>query len=205
VTYFSPFVPLRYGWSELRSSIAVALSFLLALSAAHAQAPSPALLNIQIVEGEGAVNNVRQRVAREPVVEVTDENHRPVAGAIVLFSAPRNGAGGTFPGGANTLSVTTDAQGRATASGFQPNKNHGSYEIQVTATYAGLTASKSISQVNAGPVLGLTAKVWIIIAIAAGAAAGGAVAATRGGGTATAPASSPTVITPGAPSVGGPH
>ena len=38
-------------------------------------------LNIEIVEGEGAVNNIRQRMAREPMVQVTDENRKPVAGA----------------------------------------------------------------------------------------------------------------------------
>src|SRR5690349_10386612 len=40
-----------------------------------------AKLNIVIVEGEGAINNIQQRVAREVIVQVNDENNRPVGGA----------------------------------------------------------------------------------------------------------------------------
>ena len=32
-----------------------------------------------IVEGEGAINNIRLRTAREPIVQVEDENRKPVA------------------------------------------------------------------------------------------------------------------------------
>src|ERR1019366_3081178 len=78
-------------------------------------------LSLLVLEGEGATNNIRQRTARDPVVEVQDENHRPVAGALVLFALPRNGASGTFSNGATTLRVTTDAQGRAAAHGLKPN------------------------------------------------------------------------------------
>ena len=46
---------------------------------AAASAPPPAL-HIVIVEGQGAVNNIRQRTAREPVVEIRDENDMPVEG-----------------------------------------------------------------------------------------------------------------------------
>ena len=41
------------------------------------------MLNIVIVEGEGTLNNVKQRVNRDPIVQVEDENHKPVAGAAV--------------------------------------------------------------------------------------------------------------------------
>ena len=57
-------------------------------------------LNLVIVEGEGAINNIRQRTAREPIVQVEDENHRPVAGAAVVFALPSNGASGVFANGA---------------------------------------------------------------------------------------------------------
>ena len=42
----------------------------IAPAAGQAQ-PVPTKLNILIVEGEGAINNVRQRTAREPIVQVT--------------------------------------------------------------------------------------------------------------------------------------
>ena len=48
------------------------------LSAKPAESPQAApMLNIVIVEGEGTLNNVKQRVNREPIVQVEDENHKP--------------------------------------------------------------------------------------------------------------------------------
>jgi hypothetical protein len=105
-------------------------------------------LNLLVLEGEGAINNIKQRTAREPVVEVQDENHRPVAGALVLFALPRGGASGSFANGATTLRVTTDAQGRAAARGLKPNNVAGQVEIVVSASFAGLTASIVVHQIN---------------------------------------------------------
>ena len=51
-------------------------------------------LNIAIVEGDGAVSNIRQRMAREPMVQVTDENRKPVAGPAMVFLLPNQGADG---------------------------------------------------------------------------------------------------------------
>src|SRR5215472_17081422 len=76
-------------------------------------------LNIVVVEGDGAINNIHQRTVREPVVQVEDENHRPVAGAVVVFSTPTRGAGAAFADGHHTLTVITDAEGRAVAHGFR--------------------------------------------------------------------------------------
>lgn len=179
-----------------------------------AAAAAPGKIRIVIVEGEGAINNVRQRVAREPIVQVEDENRRPVAGAAVTFFLPQQGAGATFPNGARSLTVLTDSQGRAAARGLQANRIAGKYEIRVNASHQGQTASATISQANAlaaagAAAGGLSAKMIAIIAVAAGAAAaGGAIAATRGGngdGNAGRPSTPPAVITPGTPSVGGPR
>src|SRR5689334_12258808 len=73
---------------------------------------APVKLNLEVVEGEGAINNIRQRITREPIVQVNDDNHRPVAGAVVMFTLPERGAGGVFTGGQHTLTVTTGADGR---------------------------------------------------------------------------------------------
>ncbi len=136
-------------------------------------------LNLFIVEGEGAINNIRQRTAREPVVEVQDENHRPVAGAAVLFALPHGGAGGTFANGATTLNVTTDAQGRAVARGLRPNNIAGQFAITVTASYAGAMAVATIRQTNS-----LTAPTTGSSANSAGTtgSTGGAGTAAQGGG-----------------------
>ncbi|MBV8818495.1 MAG: Ig-like domain-containing protein [Acidobacteriaceae bacterium] len=166
-----------------------------------AQDPAPTKITIEILEGDGAVNNIKQRTAREPIVRVTDENHKPVAGAVVLFTSPSSGPGGLF-NGAQTLSVTTNAQGQALGTGFRPNTIKGRYQIQVHATLGQLVADQIIHQANTAPFLGLPTKAWVAIGVAAAGATAGSVAATRGGGGGS---SSPTVITPGSPTVTGPR
>jgi hypothetical protein len=177
-----------------------------------AQAPA---LNIVVVEGEGAINNIKQRTAREPIVEVQDENHRPVAGAVVVFTLPTLGAGATFSGGAHTLTVVADNQGRAVAHGFQPNTVKGQFQIHVNASMNGRTASININQGNAAGAAsgaaasgGISAKLIVILAVVgAAAAAGGAYYATHSGGGSSSSSSTiapPTTITAGGGSVGAP-
>jgi hypothetical protein len=183
------------------------------LRAQENPAAAPGKIHIVIIEGEGAINNVRQRVAREPIVQVEDENRKPVAGAVVTFLLPNQGAGASFANGARSLTITTDSQGRAVARGLKPNNVNGQYDIRVNASHEGQTASTTISQTNsltaaaAGAAGGISAKLLIILAVAGGAAAAGAVAATRnGGGNGGAAARpTPTVIVPGSPTVGGPQ
>src|SRR5580698_9421322 len=139
-------------------------------------APAPAL-NIVIVEGEGTLNNVKQRVNREPIVQVEDENHKPIAGAAVVFFLPTSGPSGTFANGSQTMTVTTDDLGRAAAKGIRPNQAQGQMQIRVTASHNGQTASTTITQMNVvganvGGGLSTTAKVLIVVGIAAGAAVG---------------------------------
>jgi hypothetical protein len=168
---------------------------------AQASGDAPPKLNIDIIEGEDAINNIRLRTAREPIVEVTDENHKPIAGALVLFALPTSGPGGEFANGARTLSVVTDAQGRAVATGFRPNATTGHFEIRVNASYRGATAERRIRQRNAKPGLSTGAKAAIIAAIIAAAIAGIVIGLNHGGGSSSS--TPPTVITPGPPTVGG--
>jgi hypothetical protein len=166
-------------------------------------------LIINIVEGEGALNNIKQRVNREPIVQVEDENHKPIAGAAVVFFLPTSGPGGAFANGSQTLTVTTDSLGRAAATGIRPNHVTGQMQIRVTASHNGLSASATITQMNVvganvGGGLSTTAKVLIVVAVAAGAAAG-AIIATRGGGSSSTSTTSAITITAGTPSVGAPH
>jgi hypothetical protein len=172
------------------------------------------MLNLVVVEGEGATNNIRQRTAREPVVQVEDENHKPVAGAIIVFTLPSNGAGGTFANGARTLSILSDDKGQAVARGFRPNGLKGQFKIHVNASFHDQTASTSITQTNAvlaasGAVAsaGVSAKLIIVLAaVAAGAAAGGAYWATHtGAATPTAAIASGTTVAAGNGSAGPPR
>ena len=113
-----------------------------------ADASAPQKLNILIIDGEGAINNIKQRTARETIVQVEDENHKPVAGAIVLFSLPGDGPGGTFAGQAKIASVVTDSSGRAAMPQLQPNQLAGKFQIRVSASANGQHASAGISQGN---------------------------------------------------------
>lgn len=178
-----------------------------------APAQNPAGLQILIVEGEGAINNVKQRVNREPIVQVEDENHKPVAGAAVIFFLPNDGPGGTFANGSMTFTTTTNSQGQAVARGIRFNNQAGSMQIRVSASFAGQTASAIINQTNvlgvaasgaAAGGLSLAAKLLIIGAVVGGGIAAGVVIANRGGGsTPTAPGT--ITITPGTVTVGGPQ
>src|SRR5216684_520652 len=105
---------------------------LLNFSGVPVRGQTPTSLQIVIVEGEGAINNVKQRVNREPIVQVEDENHKPVAGAAVIFFLPNQGPGGTFPGGSTSLTTTTNEQGRSVARGIQFNGLAGAMQIRVT-------------------------------------------------------------------------
>ena len=164
-------------------------------TAADLQEPAPKKISIEIIEGEDGINNIRLRTAREPIVEVTDENHKPVAGALVLFTLPSKGASGAFVNGSQTLSVTTNAQGRAAAQGLKPNSNKGKFKIQVDASANGLNAQTFIQQTNIRPFF-ISTKVLVIGSIVLAGLIVGIILATRGGST-------PTVITPGSPTIGG--
>lgn len=201
---------LRYpdiarSWAVL---LAVAL-FILQTPPARAQAP-PAELRITIIDGDEAINNIRQRTAREPIVQVEDENHRPIAGAAVIFTLPNDGPGGVFLNGSRTLLTTTDAKGQAIARGLKPNNIQGQFDVRVNANYRGTTGQATIHQTNAlvgiGAVAagGISLKLLTFVLIGAAGAVGSSVYfGTRGPGPgAAAPA---VTITPGSGTVGAPR
>ena len=98
----------------LRRCAAAALVLVSAITSTSAQSSG---VHIVVVEGKDAVNIVQQKTAVAPVVEVRDRNDQPVAGAVVRFAVTRGRA--TF-NGARTLTVATNAAGRAAATGFAP-------------------------------------------------------------------------------------
>lgn len=196
---------------SVTGGMSVVLAWLLALAPAFEQ-PKPRL-NLVIIEGEGAINNIRQRTAREPIVEVEDENLRPVAGAAVVFLLPERGPSGVFPNGSHLTTVITDRQGRAAARGLRPNELAGEYQIRVSASYQGMTGSATITQINVlGPAAAgrVSGRAVGILAAVSGAAAVGVVVAMRARRApipVTPPITlpSPIVISPGLPSVGAPR
>jgi hypothetical protein len=179
---------------------------------APAGPPAPAL-KIVILEGEDVSNNVKERIAREPVIQVEDENHKPVAGAAVLFSIDSQGghAGASFLNGAKTFSGQTDANGRIVARGYRPNTHTGQFHINVTASKGNQTSHATISQTNivvagaagastAGMAGFLSTHVVLVSLVVAGAVVGGVV-----GGAIVTGNSSRTTITTGTGTVGAPQ
>jgi len=114
-----------------------------------AQGQEPTKLSISILEGEGAINNIAQRVSREAMVQVEDENHKPVSGAAVTFLLPDSGASGVFSNGSRALTVMTDNAGSAVARGIVPNNVVGDVPIRVEARFKNLDANTTIHTRNA--------------------------------------------------------
>ena len=90
-----------------------------------------AILQIKVVEGEGTVHVPGARSQRPLTIEVTDETGRPVAGAAVSFHLPEDGPGGTFANDLRTEIMITDAHGRASLHGFQPNRIGGRFQLRI--------------------------------------------------------------------------
>ena len=184
------------------------------ISAIVASAQPPAL-KIVVLEGQGAIHNIRQARTKEPVVEVLDQAGNPVSGASVTFTVPDTGPSGSFLDESRSYSAVTDDKGRASGRGLHPNKLMGQYEVRVHAVYRGQTAQITIPQTNAEPaaaVKGGSSKKYLWLALIGAAAAGGAFAAMGKGSASTAQGSSVggvtasgAVITPGSPSFGPPH
>ena len=113
-----------------------------------AQAP-PSGFHIEIIDGEGALNNIKGRIAREPIVQVEDKNHKRVVGAYVEFDTPATGPSGSFADGSTHFVTNTDEFGHAVAHGLRPNNAAGSFDIHVHVTYQGQSLGEAvIHQVN---------------------------------------------------------
>jgi hypothetical protein len=146
---------------------------------------------------------------------VEDENHKPIAGAIVVFTLPSNGAGGAFANGARTLAIVSDSKGQAVAHGLRPNGLKGQFKIHVSASFQGQTAATEITQTNAvltasgaTATTGASSKLIVVLAVAAAAAAGGIYWATHSGSGSSTPAvTAPpaTTVAAGTGSVGPPR
>jgi hypothetical protein len=176
------------------------------------KAQDPAILQVHVVEGDGAVYAVGSRATKGIGIQVTDETGKPVDAATISFRLPDNGPTGTFANGSRTEIATTRADGRASAWGMQWNRSPGLLEIRITAvkgqTRAGILCSQYLTDATDAKAsvagshnLGGSHK-WLWIAVAVAGAAGGAVAAMAVGGKAsTASAASTAAVTIGTPTI----
>jgi hypothetical protein len=149
-------------------------------------APASVIVQLKVVEGDGAVYRTGSRAARGLTVLVTDEAGKPVERAAVSFRLPEEGATGMFGSGLRTEVVTTGPDGRATVWGMQWNKTAGAVQIRITAVKdqarAGIISTQYLSDAltpQAGgegtftaPHKGRTKWILIGVAVAGGAAAG---------------------------------
>jgi hypothetical protein len=173
-------------------------------------------LKVTTLAGNKAMNDLERGLMAPLVVQVLDQNDRPVEGAEVVFRFPLNGPGATFRGGNTSQTVHTNGQGQAAAMNWTANNRVGTFEVHVTAAYGNQLGETTVSMSNVTRIVdeGKGAKKgakwysskWVKIALIAGGAATvvGIVLATRGGSSSTTTV--PTItITPGSPTVGGPH
>jgi hypothetical protein len=209
---------IRTGLKHQQKLLSICQAFILLLPVRilpGQTTPLPEALNIVVVEGEGAVNNIAQRIAHNPTVRVEDESHKPLTGAVVVFTLPTEGATGEFLNGSKSLTVATDSEGVAKAQGMKLNPVGGKMPIHVSASYRGLSTRTTIMQlieVPPGTKIksgGGNGKLIAILAVIGAAAGGGAAyAATRksGGSTAAPPAGPAAIgITAGAGAITPPH
>jgi hypothetical protein len=176
-------------------------------------------LKMVILAGKGEMNDLERHVMAPLVVEVLDQNDRPVEGAEVVFRFPINGPGAVFPGGKTSQTSRTNGQGQAAAMNWTANNQVGAFDVHVTASYGNQSGETTVSMSNVNRIVEENKKTqknanwwsprWVKLAILGGtvALAAGVVLATRGGSSAaTTTAAPPTItITPGPPTVGGPH
>jgi hypothetical protein len=177
-------------------------------------AQEPALIYLSVVEGEGAISNIREHVSHDPVVKVEDDDHRPVTGAVVVFALPVSGTSGEFVNGSKTLTIVTDRNGSAAAHGLKANDVPGKLQIYVTASYRGLRARTLINQVVQAPAGAKTQELrlskssgkwkWILLGVAAAAGVGVAIS-LKGHGSSSSNAPTPVSVTAGAVVFGNPQ
>lgn len=147
------------------------------------------ILQIRVLEGEGAVHALASRPARPIAVQVTGETGRPVAGAAVTFRLPDEGPSGLFASGMKTEVAITGADGRAAVWGIQWNRTPGAFQVRVTSVKgpnrAGIVISQYLSETAPAADPGESRKAasgsgrgkWVyavLLVAAAGAAASGA-------------------------------
>ncbi len=120
----------------------------LALSGIGTVGP-PASITASAGSGQSALTHTSFATPLQAMVK--DAGGNPVSGVTVTFAAPATGSSGTFAGGTNTTTVTTNTQGMAMAPTFTANGIGGPFTVTVSAT--GVATPAVFSLGNVMPVL----------------------------------------------------
>jgi hypothetical protein len=91
------------------------------------------ILQLQVLEGEGAVFAASSRALKPVIVRVTDETGAPVEGAVVSFRLPEEGVTGLFQNGLKTDMALSGPDGRAAAPNIAWGPLAGPARLRVTA------------------------------------------------------------------------
>ena len=170
------------------------------------------IVQLKVVEGDGAVYRTGARASRGLTVLVSDETGKPLEHAAVSFRLPEEGPGGVFGSGLRTEVVNTGPDGRATVWGMQWNKTAGPVEIRITAikdqARAGVISTQYLSDALAPKAGGegtfstphKSHAKWILVAVAIGGGAAAGFTLARSKGTAGG-ASGPVGVMIGNPSI----
>ena len=177
-------------------------------------APLPTVqsLKVMALAGDGEMNDLERKIMAPLVVDVLDQNGRPVEGAAVVFRFPLNGPSASFSNGEKARTVRTNADGQAAAVDWSANGEVGKFQVRVNASRGNELGEAVISMSNVNRITednkkskdkhkSMWSSRWVKIAIVAGIAGAvtGIVLATQGSSTPTVSAS------PGSPTIGGPR
>ena len=97
---------------------------------------------IAATSGSGQSTTINTAFANPLVATVKDTGNNACVGVPVTFTAPGNGASGSFAG---STTVNTNAQGVATSPAFTANGTIGSYNVTATAPSVGGTANFALT------------------------------------------------------------
>lgn len=185
-----------------RSGCVLLAAWLAGTAPGAGQAPAPpgypelVILQLKVIEGEGAVHVAGSRSAAALTVQVTDETGRPVEGVTVSFRMPVSGPTGVFQNGLPTEVFVTGPDGRVSVTGIRWGPAPGPVRIRITAVRgqvrAGIVSEQylvepaQVARSYSGPKPARVASNrgrWLVLAVAAaGAAAGGLVLGMAGKG-----------------------
>ncbi|MBK5294777.1 MAG: hypothetical protein JJE04_24250 [Acidobacteriia bacterium] len=189
-------------------SLALTLSFWVPVASAQT-----AILQLQVIEGEGAVHGAGSKSQRPVILQVTDETGRPVEGAAVSFLLPEE-QGAKFQNGLKTEILLTDHDGRVLVRGILWGRSPGTVRMRVTAAKdsarAGTIVSQYVTDAPAPTSLNPTSywtaaneahaakprSKWMMIGLLAGVAVGGGLAMALAKGSSAAAAAAAAAAAP---------
>ncbi len=125
-------------------------------------------LQIQVIKGNGANNNAVAMTSGTIIVRVTSASGEIIPDALVVFTAPDQGASVNFGGDGSAAQCITDESGLAVAPHIRATGGNGPVLIKVLATKKGATGSASIYQMNLGVKDGTTPAEFLEIMVLSG-------------------------------------